>query len=54
MRKHKRKMLKIYARKVIKIPAWTTKIHVFYNIKEPEITLKIGDSKGVETNGYNI
>lgn len=52
MRKHKRKMLKVYASKVIKIPKWATKIEVTYKVSSPNFIMKIGDSNGIETKGY--
>ena len=45
-------MLKVYARKVIKIPKWATKIEVMYKFNHPNFSLKMGDSNGIETKGY--
>jgi hypothetical protein len=52
MKPFKRKMLRIYRKKVIKIPKWVKRITItFKNVTELP-TLKFGNT-GIETTGYN-
>jgi len=51
MRKHKRKMLKIYKRKVIRIPKWAKRITVVQIHKYGKLSFKIGKPT-IETTGY--
>lgn len=53
LRKHKVKMLKVYKRKFIKIPAWAKHITITYKTKQPKFILKVG-KLGIEADGYKF